>query len=166
MNGLPDMTPEEAARILELLDRSAYAEIDVQIGATRMHIVRRAAISATAVATRDRPSPAVSQAPAPSKEPRAQEPPAKESKPGWFTVTAPMLGTFYTCNTPGAAPYVQAGDAVRKGDPLCLIEVMKLFQTVSAPFDGIVREIVARHGDLVEYGAALFELEPASGETA
>ncbi|RIK86569.1 MAG: acetyl-CoA carboxylase, biotin carboxyl carrier protein [Hyphomicrobiales bacterium] len=79
----------------------------------------------------------------------------------WVVVKAPNLGTFYRAPAPDAAPYVALGAAVTPETELCLIEVMKLFTTVRAGMSGVVREIVARDGEMVEYGAELFWIEPA-----
>jgi acetyl-CoA carboxylase biotin carboxyl carrier protein len=76
-------------------------------------------------------------------------------------VTSPMVGTFYAAPEPGAAPFVQPGQSVRTGDVLCIIEVMKLMNTLRAEFDGIVREIAVRDAQAVEYGELLMQVEPA-----
>ena len=72
-----------------------------------------------------------------------------------------MLGTFYRAPAPEAPPFVEIGAVVRKGQPLCLIEVMKLFTTIHAERDGRVVHIGAENGELVEHGRSLFVLEPA-----
>jgi acetyl-CoA carboxylase biotin carboxyl carrier protein len=72
-----------------------------------------------------------------------------------------MVGTFYRAPSPGAKAFVEIGSSVRKGDPLCLIEVMKLFTTIISEHDGRVAQIGAENGELVEYGRMLFVIEPA-----
>jgi acetyl-CoA carboxylase biotin carboxyl carrier protein len=72
-----------------------------------------------------------------------------------------MVGTFYRAPSPDAAPFVEVGSAVRKGDPLCLIEVMKLFTTIAAEHEGRIVQIGAENTELVEYGRMLFVIEPA-----
>ena len=76
-------------------------------------------------------------------------------------VRAPMVGTFYRGPSPEAPPFVEPGKVVAEGDPLCLIEVMKLFTTVTAEAAGRVVEICAENAAMVEYGQALFVIEPA-----
>lgn len=71
-----------------------------------------------------------------------------------------MIGTFYGAPAPGQPPFVQLGSQVAAGDKLCLIEVMKLYTTIFAPASGIIREICAHDGELVEYGQTLFVIEP------
>ena len=76
-------------------------------------------------------------------------------------VRAPYRGTFYRAPKPGAKPYVEIGDVVAAEADLCLVEVMKLFTAVRAPQGGKIHSVVARDGELVESGQALFVLVPA-----
>ena len=88
--------------------------------------------------------------------------PAKTAiAPHQIEVVAPMVGTFYCAPSPDAAAFVEIGSIVRKGDPLCLIEVMKLFTTIAAEHDGRIVAIGAENAELVEYGRMLFVIEPA-----
>ena len=73
---------------------------------------------------------------------------------------APMVGTFYRAPSPDAPPFVEVGSVVRQGQPLCLIEVMKLFTTINSDVAGRVVQIGAENGELVEYGRTLFVIEP------
>ena len=72
-----------------------------------------------------------------------------------------MVGTFYRAAQPGAPPFVEEGDAVAAGQTLCILEAMKLMNEVKAEVEGIVRTIHVQNGQAVEYGQALFDLEPA-----
>ncbi|WOE75626.1 acetyl-CoA carboxylase biotin carboxyl carrier protein [Alterisphingorhabdus coralli] len=87
------------------------------------------------------------------------EPPA-EIDDGSIAIIAPSLGTFYRAPKPGAAPFTQPGARVEAGDDLCLIEVMKLFTSVTAPCSGTVTAILASDGDLVEHGQTLLRIKP------
>lgn len=75
-------------------------------------------------------------------------------------VCAPMVGTFYRAPSPDDPVFVEVGSKVKAGDPLCVIEVMKLFTTIHAEAAGAVREIGAENAQLVEYGQMLFVIEP------
>lgn len=87
--------------------------------------------------------------------------PAKPSAAeGAHVVTSPMVGTFYRGPSPEAPPFVELGSKVNAGDPLCIIEVMKLFTTINAEVSGTVREIGGNNGQLVEFGQMLFVIEP------
>jgi acetyl-CoA carboxylase biotin carboxyl carrier protein len=81
------------------------------------------------------------------------------SRANWKSVDAPMVGIFYTAPSPEAENYVKVGQSVGVGDILCIVEAMKLMNEVSAQEAGIIREVCAQNGDLVEYGAALFYYE-------
>lgn len=85
---------------------------------------------------------------------------AEEPEAGLLAVRAPMVGTFYITSSPGAPPYVEEGSVVEEGQPLCVIEVMKLFNEIPSPTKGIVRKIHAEHGQGVEYDQLLMEIEP------
>ncbi|MDD9918418.1 MAG: acetyl-CoA carboxylase biotin carboxyl carrier protein, partial [Rhodospirillaceae bacterium] len=76
-------------------------------------------------------------------------------------VRAPMVGTFYRKPSPADPVFVETGQAVKKGDPLCLIEVMKLYTTIEAPIGGTVKAIGANDAELVAHDQVLFVIEPA-----
>lgn len=82
---------------------------------------------------------------------------------GWTVIRAPNLGTFYRAPKPGAPMFTDVGGTVSAGAELCLIEVMKLFTSVRTETAGIVREIYAKDGDLVEFDQPLFLIEPGHG---
>ena len=84
-----------------------------------------------------------------------KEPEIKEISKG-LPVLSPMVGTFYRASAPGAAPFVKIGDVIQKGQKLCIIEAMKLMNEIQAESDGVLLEILAEDGKLVEYGQALF----------
>lgn len=74
------------------------------------------------------------------------------------TVDSPMVGVFYGSPNPADAPYVQVGSKVKKGDVVCIIEAMKLFNEITAKQDGEVVDICVADGDVVEYGQTLFKI--------
>ena len=74
-----------------------------------------------------------------------------------------MVGTFYRAPAPGAASFVEEGDAVAPGQTLCILEAMKLMNEVKCEVEAIVRKVHVGNGEPVEYGQLLFELEPVSG---
>ena len=75
-------------------------------------------------------------------------------------VRAPMVGRFFRSPSPNKPPFVEIGSKVNKGDPICIIEVMKLFTTIHAEWSGTVTEIGAENAKLVEYGQMLFVITP------
>lgn len=74
-------------------------------------------------------------------------------------VKSPLAGVFYAASSPDAAPFVQAGDRVKKGDTLCIIEAMKVMNELTADADGEVEAVLAENGQIVEYGQPLFRLK-------
>lgn len=99
------------------------------------------------------------QAPAPG--PGAPVCPAPEApKQDGHVITAPLVGVFYAASSPGAAPFVQVGDRVEKGKPLCLLEAMKMLSEVPAPCDCIITEVLKENGSLAAFGEPLFRYQP------
>ena len=70
-----------------------------------------------------------------------------------------MVGVFYAAASPDSAPYVQVGQAVKKGDTLCVIEAMKLMNEINAEESGVITEICVKNGDLVQFGQPLFKIK-------
>jgi acetyl-CoA carboxylase biotin carboxyl carrier protein len=86
---------------------------------------------------------------------------AEAPKSKLLEIKSPMVGTFYSAPEPGAAPYVSVGQRVSKGQIVCIIEAMKIMNEIESEYDGIVREIVAENAHPVEYGQALYRVDPA-----
>ncbi len=76
-------------------------------------------------------------------------------------ITSPMVGTFYTAPSPDSAPYAKAGDVIRKGQPLAIIEAMKIMNEIEAEFDCKILEVCVADGQPVEYDMPLFRVEKA-----
>ncbi len=77
-----------------------------------------------------------------------------------LTVEAPMVGTFYRAPSPSGAPYVKEGDALKKGQVVCVIEAMKLMNEIESKVAGRIAKVLVENGQAVEYGQALFLVEP------
>lgn len=75
------------------------------------------------------------------------------------TVKSPLVGTFYSASAPDAAPYVQVGDTVKKGQVLGIVEAMKLMNEIESEYDGTVKAILVKNGDLVEFDQPMFVIE-------
>ena len=157
---------DEIAEILKIIDSSSCDELVVETGDVKL-IVRRNGVTGRAEFLNERPPPAP--AVAVSVAPPATQQPAGRSghldapvavAPGQTEVTAPMVGTFYRAPSPDAPPFVEVGSVVTKGQPLCVIEVMKLFTTINSEVAGRVVHIGATSGELVEYGQMIFVVEP------
>ena len=77
----------------------------------------------------------------------------------YIDICSPMVGAFYSAPAENAEPYVTVGDTVHKGDVVCIIESMKLMNEITADKDGIITEICADNGQIVDYGHVLFRLK-------
>jgi acetyl-CoA carboxylase biotin carboxyl carrier protein len=82
----------------------------------------------------------------------------RRSDPGTEVITAPLVGTFYRAPTPDAAPFVEKGDRVKKGQTLCILEAMKLMNEFQAEFDLEIVAVLAENAKMVEFGTPLFEV--------
>ena len=97
--------------------------------------------------------------PVPAPLPKAEKPEGEGVDFNGVTeLKSPMVGTVYVSPTPGADPYVQRGDKVKKGQVLCIIEAMKLMNEYTAPQDGEIVDVCIHDGELVEYGQCLFKI--------
>ena len=72
---------------------------------------------------------------------------------------APLVGTFYRASKPGADPYVNVGDEVNPEKVLCIIEAMKVMNEIKAEMNGVVREVLAKNGEAVEFNQVIFLIE-------
>lgn len=153
---------EEIAELMKIIDSSSCDELIVETGDVKLVVRRNGAAGASPVLERSAAASATPSAAAAASKPAASTHSAKaEVSSGKLEVTAPMVGTFYRAPSPDATVFVEVGSVVRKGQPLCLIEVMKLFTTINSEFDGRIVQIGAENGELVEYGRTLFVIEPA-----
>ena len=120
------------------------------------HIVNQAVPMAAAPLAAASAAPVAEAAPV-AAEPAAAAPAAKTG----VEVTAPIVGTFYEAPAPDASPFVKVGDTVEVGQVLCIIEAMKLMNEIEAETKGVIAEVLINNGEPVEYGQALFRIEPA-----
>ncbi len=147
--------------LIEEFQRSGARELHVRSGTFELYISNDAAsqsplAAAPVVAAAPATQPALKHAAAATKHAH----PAAEIPDGAIIIRAPNLGTFYRSPKPGAAPYVELGAAVALGDALCLIEVMKLFTSVTASFAGRIHAILVEDGAMVEADQPLFAMVP------
>ncbi|HTP21518.1 MAG TPA: acetyl-CoA carboxylase biotin carboxyl carrier protein [Solirubrobacteraceae bacterium] len=144
------LSDEDVREILRIIDESDLTELQIQTDGFALHVVKgeRKLAAATPAAP-----PPQSTAPAPA--------PAAEPQDGLATITAPMLGTFYRAEAPGKPPFVEVGARVEPDTIVCIIEVMKMMNSVTAGASGTIVRIFAENAQLVEYGEPLFEIGAA-----
>ena len=139
--------------LLDLVAESGVAEFEICEGPDRIRVINHPQTPVQVVQTTAPAPVAVAAAPAPAAQPAAAEP--AEPKVEGTPLTSPMVGTFYRAPSPGAKPFVEVGDTVKKGQTVCIIEAMKLLNEVEAETDGVVKEICVENGQPVEYGQNL-----------
>jgi acetyl-CoA carboxylase biotin carboxyl carrier protein len=146
------LTDEDVSEILRIIDESALEELTIETPSFSLHVNRSAAAPG-----RDRLDARAPIDPEPAPPPRSPATPAPDAA----EIEAPMLGTFYRTESPAHPPFVEVGDAVAPDTVVCLIEVMKLMNHIQAGVAGTIVEILARSGELVEFGQPLFRVAPA-----
>ena len=153
-------------KLIELLEESGIAEIEIKEGEESVRIARQApagsfANPVSAPAVTYTAAPAAAAAPRPERARPAPEaaPEAPEAREGEHVVTAPMVGTYYASPAPGAKPFVEIGDEVQPGQVLCNIEAMKMMNQIESEFAGHVRAMLVKNGEPVEFGQPLFIIE-------
>ena len=139
-------------QVVELAVRHNLAELEVEAAGTRIRIVREHAPAAS--------GPRVEAAPAIAAPLQQPAPESVESTAHLLTVEAPMVGTFYRSPKPDAPPFVTEGDVVKEGQVICIVEAMKLMNEIEARVAGRIAKVVVENGQPVEFGQALFLVEP------
>ena len=130
------LSEDDVREILRLIDESDVEELRIETDDLSLHVVRGGPVESAA----------------PTEEPAAAG--------DVLTIEAPMIGTFYRAEAPGAQPFVEVGARVEPTTVVCLIEVMKMMNSVPAGVAGTIVEVCAENAELVEYGTALFQVRP------
>lgn len=145
-------------KLIDLLEESNIAEIEIREGEEALRITR---YTAAPVAPTVFPATAF-HSQATSGEGRKEEPKTAEQTPeqDGHIITSPMVGTFYRASSPGSKPFVEIGQQVKPGDTLCIIEAMKMLNQIEAEKAGIITALLVENGQPVEYGEKLFVLRP------
>jgi len=142
-------------KLIEMLEESNLGEIEIKEGEESIRISRGyGAAPVSHMMSAPAPMPAVA-APAPAATPA----PVAPSVPTGHMVTSPMVGTFYRSPSPNSAPFVEIGNQVKVGDTLCIIEAMKILNTIEADKAGTIKAILKENGQPVEFGEPLFVIE-------
>jgi len=139
--------------LIELVESSGIAELEISEGEERVRITRTAASAQQVYAAPAPQQPIVASAPqvaAPAAEP------AKPAVAEGHVVKSPMVGTFYRSASPGSKAFVDVGQSVNAGDTLCIIEAMKLLNEIDADQSGVIKAILVENGQPVEFGQPLF----------
>jgi len=159
MTEFKGFTQDDVDQILRVIDGLSDVEVRLEVGDLMLHVRKFGAAGALPAAAAVAPPPVPAALPPPPAEPVQLPGGAVEIPPGAVAIRAPMLGTFYRRPSPAEPFFVEVGQAVRAGEPVGLIEVMKLFNTVNAETDGRIVAAVAENGQLVEQDDLLFIVE-------
>ena len=143
--------------LIDLVSESNISELEITEAEGKVRIVKGGTAMVMAA-----PAPvatAVAPTALPVAAPAAAAPAEAPAAPAARVVKSPMVGTFYRSPSPGAKAFVDVGSVVKEGDPVCIIEAMKIMNEIESDLGGTVRRILCENGQAVEFGQPLFELE-------
>lgn len=152
---------KEVAEIIKIIDASDCEELVLELEGFRL-VIRRSGASGAGIVPASKQTNVIHVQKAQDAQgsqlatPAAPSPAAETGDMDGVTVYSPMAGTFYRSPSLGEEPFVEKGTKVTADDPLCLIEVMKLYTTIETTTDGVVEAILAEDGKLVEFDQPLF----------
>jgi acetyl-CoA carboxylase biotin carboxyl carrier protein len=149
------MDIRKVKKLIELVEESGIAELEITEGDDSVRICRYVGSIPAPVPA----PPAIQTQPPAAASPAPAAEPAAESGAVGHTVTAPMVGTFYSAPAPGAKSFVQIGSEVGEGDVLCIIEAMKMMNQIESDVAGKIVSVLAENGEPVEFGQPLFIIE-------
>lgn len=144
--------------LIELVETSGIAELEIQEGEERVRITRALAHPPQMMMMSPQAAAPVAAPPAAASAPASVVPATPAAQPEGHVVKSPIVGTFYRAGSPDAKSFVEVGDTVKEGDTLCIIEAMKLMNEIEADASGVVRSILVENGQPVEFGQPLFVL--------
>jgi acetyl-CoA carboxylase biotin carboxyl carrier protein len=158
------MDIRKVKKLIELVEQSDIAEIEIREGEESVRISRASAVNTPFYlpgATLPHAMAAAPAAPmaAPSAESDKADPGAPSDTPEANLLRSPMVGTFYSSPSPGSRPFVEEGDSVKVGETLCIIEAMKILNQIECEKAGTVRRVLVENGQPVEYNQPLFVID-------
>ncbi len=143
--------------LIDLVSESNVSELEITEADGKVRIVKAGAAPVVMAApVMQQVAPAAVATPAAAAAPAAEAAPAEETG---HVVKSPMVGTFYRASSPGAKAFAEVGDVVKAGQPVCIIEAMKIMNEIEADQDGTITKILVDNGQPVEYGQPLFIIE-------
>jgi len=149
------MDIRKVKKLIELLEESGIAEIEIQEGEGSVRISRYGQGAAIAPPA----APVAVAAPAATLAPEASVEPVAAPSFSGHEVKSPMVGTFYRSASPGAKPFVEIGDTIAAGDTICIIEAMKILNQIEADKSGTITAILAENAEAIEFEQPLFVIE-------
>ena len=154
------MKAKEIRDLIDFISGSGLDEVNIETEEFKISVKRasqQVTVSAPApVAAAPAPAPTPAAAPAP-----AAEAPAASNDANLITIKSPMIGTFYRSSNPESAPFASVGDSISKGDAVCIIEAMKLFNEIESEVSGKIVKVLVENAQPVEYDQPLFLVDPS-----
>jgi acetyl-CoA carboxylase biotin carboxyl carrier protein len=141
--------------LIDLVSESNITELEITEADGKVRIVKADPVAAPVAHA---PAAPVVYAPAAAPAPVATAPVPPVEDPG-HVVKSPMVGTFYRSANPGAKAFAEVGDSIKEGDPICIIEAMKIMNEIEADKSGVVKQILCENGQAVEFGQPLLIIE-------
>ena len=151
------MDIRKVKKLIELLEESGIAELEIKEGEESVRISRSSPHAAPAPAPA--PSPAPAPASPPTGGPSAGTDEGAPATPSGHVLESPMVGTFYSASAPDAPPFVEVGQKVAAGETVCIIEAMKILNQIEADVSGTIKAILVENGSPVEFGEPLMVIE-------
>ncbi len=148
------MNLKEIKELINLMNENNLSELEIEREGTRIKI-RKSPSGQFEAITEEPGSPRVVQT---IKDGSSKK--EDSSKEKLTSIKAPMVGTFYRAPSPDAKPYVEIGDVIEVGQTVCIIEAMKLMNEIKSEVKGKIAEVLIENTSPIEYGQALFIVEP------
>ena len=149
------MDLKEIKRLITLIEDANISHFSIEEDGTKIEVKKEFSNvpQTTAVVLPQTQAPTITP---PSSEQNTPIETAKNDTNGLTPIKSQMVGTFYTASSPDAPPFVKIGDPIDKGQVICVIEAMKLFNEIESETTGVIEEICVKNGDPVEFGQPLF----------
>jgi acetyl-CoA carboxylase biotin carboxyl carrier protein len=161
-----EMKTNEIRDLIDFIAQSGLNEVDIETKELKLHVKREPDQKVMKSAAPVMAAPVIA-APAavaaPAAAPAAQAPKAEKPVAGavkGLEIKSPMIGTFYRTSNPDSPPFVSVGDKVTKGQTVCIIEAMKLFNEIESEVSGTIVKVMVENSSPVEYDQVLFVVEP------
>ncbi len=159
------MKAKEIQDLINFIKESGMDEVNIETDQFKLEVKKNSGVvqtvaAAPVAAPAPAPAPAAAPAPAPAASGGAEKPAAAESS-NYVEIKSPMIGTFYRSPNPESDAFVNVGDKIEKGKPVCIIEAMKLFNEIESEVSGTIVKVLVDDSSPVEYDQPLFLVDPS-----
>jgi acetyl-CoA carboxylase biotin carboxyl carrier protein len=144
--------------LIDLVSESNITELEITENEGKVRIVKSSGLVMAPQPMVSQPITAISAQAAALPSGPAEATAAAPVETG-YVVKSPMVGTFYSCATPGGKPFVEVGSVVKEGGPICIIEAMKIMNEIEAEVSGTVSRVLVQNGQAVEFGQPMFVID-------